>query len=117
MTTVVRQMFRREVENGEQLPPWPYMLGRTDWARDCRYFYPVPLALWVRVADRVQFLWNWLRSRPSAADSSIIKVRTKAYSDGFEAGLRAGKVIGERAVFERIDAALLARRRAREPRP
>ncbi len=114
---MVRQMFRREVKDGERLPPWPYMLGRTDWQWDCRYFYPVPLALWVRTADRVQFLWNWLRSRPSAVDSISIKVRTKAYSDGFEAGLRAGKVIGESAVFERIDAALLARRHARESQP
>ena len=54
---------------GDMLPAWFYMLGRYDYLSMHAFFYPVPIALAVRVADWVAYWWNWLRSRRGLATS------------------------------------------------
>jgi hypothetical protein len=69
------QVSREYLKPGELLLPWYYALGYEDLLRGHGVFFFLPVALFVRAARWVEFLWNRVRCRPSWFDNQLHRIR------------------------------------------
>ena len=94
------------VAPGDLLPRWFYMLGRYDFWSNVSYFYPVPIAFYIRVAERLRRWWDSTRSHPTPLQRRmcglIRRAEAHAYSRGCDAGVERALRLVEREFRARV---------------
>lgn len=73
-------ILKRVVKEGELYPPFPYMIGYTDWSKLEKVYYVFPLNFLVHFALLLNYLWRKVQNKSSFIDY-LVSIKCKGYKD------------------------------------
>lgn len=73
-------IFKRVIKEGELYPPFPYMIGYTDWSKLERVYYLFPFNFLIQFVLLIIYLWRKIQNKFSFIDYLVSK-KCKGYKD------------------------------------